>query len=181
MKPGSPPFYFGVLLIIGLIILINFIIFTVVIYKLTCSKKNVGAHKTTTGRAKNDLTWRRVQNAVAISALLGVTWFFGFMAIGGARVVFNVLFLVFNSLQGLAIFMMFCVRQKEVREKWSEWLPCERKPVINVGGTYKCRDEVGESMTLQEKSASTDTGPSRNLYSTQVTSLSETVSTDTKE
>eukprot|EP00057_Strongylocentrotus_purpuratus_P034849 XP_796775.3 PREDICTED: probable G-protein coupled receptor 112 [Strongylocentrotus purpuratus] len=120
VKPG-PALYYGVLLIVALLLAANFIIFGIVMQRLSC-RKSVAAHKT--NQASRGEMWRRVQNAVAISVLLGLTWFFGFLAIGGARLVFNILFLVLNSLQGFFVFLMFCVRQKEVREQWVRWMHC---------------------------------------------------------
>ena len=54
--------------------------------------------------------------------LLGLTWLFGAMAIGGARLVFQYLFCIFNSLQGFAIFWFHCLRQEEVRQCWFDFL-----------------------------------------------------------
>lgn len=54
--------------------------------------------------------------------LLGLTWFFGAVAIGSARLLFQYLFCIFNSLQGLAIFWFHCVRQPEVRQCWADFL-----------------------------------------------------------
>ncbi|XP_063953513.1 adhesion G-protein coupled receptor G6-like isoform X3 [Lytechinus pictus] len=121
VKPG-PALYYGVLLLVALLLATNFIIFGLVMQRLSC-RKSVAAHKT--NQASRGETWKRVQNAVAISVLLGLTWLFGFLAIGGARLIFNILFLVFNSLQGFFVFLMFCVRQKEVREQWVRWLHCQ--------------------------------------------------------
>ena len=127
MKPG-PALYYGVLLIVALLLAANFIIFGLVMQNLSC-RKSVADNKT--NQASRSEMWRRVQNAVAISVLLGLTWLFGFLAIGGARLVFNILFLVLNSLQGFFVFLVFCVRQKEVREQWVRWMHCnfaEPKP-----------------------------------------------------
>eukprot|EP00057_Strongylocentrotus_purpuratus_P029451 XP_011683925.1 PREDICTED: G-protein coupled receptor 64-like [Strongylocentrotus purpuratus] len=123
VKPG-PALYYGVLLIVALFLAANFTIFGIVMQRLSC-RKSVADNKT--NQASRGEMWRRVQNAVAISVLLGLTWLFGFLAIGGARVVFNILFLVLNSLQGFLVFLMFCVRQKEVREQWVRWMHCGQR------------------------------------------------------
>ena len=41
-------------------------------------------------------------------ALLGVTWVFGALAIGGAALVFIYLFALCNAFQGLFIFIFHC-------------------------------------------------------------------------
>ena len=165
--------HFGVLLMIGIIVLCNSAVFAKVIYNLIRRSKSAGTNKTTTDiKADHNVAWRRVQNAVAISALLGVTWFFGFMAIGGARVLFNVLFLVFNSLQGLAIFTMFCVGQKDVREMWSRWIHC-----CTTSGSYAFRNESragSDSNTLSLDKRCTKAEITQNQYSTHATSVSDT-------
>lgn len=62
---------------------------------------------------------KRVWTALAILCLLGLTWLFGAFAISDARIVFEYLFCIFNSLQGFFIFFFHCVRIPEVRKQWS--------------------------------------------------------------
>ena len=123
MKNSGPALYIGVHLIVALILAVNIVIFVLVMRRLI-NRTSASAHMTDMSREGQNDAWRRVQNAVAVSSLLGLTWIFGFLAIGEAKPLINVLFVVFNSLQGLVIFVMFCVRQKDVRDKWSEWLHC---------------------------------------------------------
>jgi len=51
--------------------------------------------------------------------LLGLTWLFGALAVSDARVAFEYLFCICNSLQGFFIFLFHCIRIKEVRSQWS--------------------------------------------------------------
>ena len=60
-------------------------------------------------------TISRFRNSVAVACLLGLTWIFGFLAIDVAAVAFQVLFCVFNSLQGVFIFVFFAASQSDVR------------------------------------------------------------------
>ncbi|XP_041479228.1 adhesion G-protein coupled receptor G6-like [Lytechinus variegatus] len=113
-------FYFAQLLPIALILTINTIIFTIVIYKVTCGRKmasltNTMEDSNAAGRRAELL--RSLQNAVAIGTLVGLSWVCGFMAIGGARFFFAVLFVIFTSLQGVFIFILFCIRLPEVRQQ----------------------------------------------------------------
>ncbi|XP_030834678.1 adhesion G-protein coupled receptor G6-like [Strongylocentrotus purpuratus] len=127
VRPG-PALYYGVLLIVALLLATNFIIFGLVMQSLS-RRESIATHKT--NQTNSGEMRRRVQNAFAISVLLGLTWLFGFLAIGGARLVVNILFLILNSLQGFFVFLMFCVRQKEIREQWVRWMHCnfaELKP-----------------------------------------------------
>ncbi|XP_033116034.1 adhesion G-protein coupled receptor G6-like isoform X2 [Anneissia japonica] len=62
---------------------------------------------------------QRAQNAIGISVLLGLSWFFGFMTFDTEHdYIFDILFCLMNSLQGLFIFVFFCLKQKEVRTIW---------------------------------------------------------------
>ena len=56
------------------------------------------------------------QNAVTISVLLGITWIFGFLAIDEATFAFQLLFCLFNAFQGFIVFLLFCLRQEDVRK-----------------------------------------------------------------
>ncbi|XP_041478680.1 uncharacterized protein LOC121426444 isoform X2 [Lytechinus variegatus] len=121
ISPG-PSLYFGMILPIGVILAFNSIIFTIVIYKLTCGRKtfaarNTGMSKKETMAKAREEAIRRAQNVVAIGTLLGLTWSFGFLAVGNGRVAFNALFAIFNSLQGVFVFFLFGIRQPEVGDK----------------------------------------------------------------
>ena len=107
---------------IGLILSVNGIVFAIVTYKLTCGRKTFSMSSTSAPEKENNAkarveTIRRAQNAVAIGVLLGLTWSFGLLAIGDGRIAFNALFTIFNSLQGVFVFLLFGIRQPEVREK----------------------------------------------------------------
>ena len=45
--------------------------------------------------------------------LLGLTWLFGIIAIGDAKLAFQYLFCIFNTLQGLFVFILFCILPTE--------------------------------------------------------------------
>ncbi|XP_038054372.1 uncharacterized protein LOC119726669 isoform X2 [Patiria miniata] len=123
LKPGNA-IYYGQILPIGLVLLFNFVIFTLVTRKLTCARKTIGSSSDKSHRQER---LRRLQNAVAISVLLGLTWVFGLLSvIQAASFAFQVLFAICNSLQGLMIFVLFCARQKEVHQVWREMFPCKR-------------------------------------------------------
>ncbi|XP_041484731.1 adhesion G-protein coupled receptor G6-like [Lytechinus variegatus] len=116
LTPGLS-FYLGLLLPVGLTISFNFIMFFVVIRRLWTA--NLGGN---VPLEKEDKTARyrqlrtRLLNAFSISVLLGLTWVFGFLAIEDATYVFQLIFCVTNSLQGLMVFILFCARQDDVRK-----------------------------------------------------------------
>ena len=71
---------------------------------------------------------QRLLNAFAVSIILGLTWVFGFLAVEEARGAFQLLFCIFNSFQGVLIFILFCYAQKDVRRLLLEKCCAESKP-----------------------------------------------------
>lgn len=61
-----------------------------------------------------DRSW--VIGAIALLCLLGLTWAFGLMYINESTVIMAYLFTIFNSLQGMFIFIFHCVLQKKVSQ-----------------------------------------------------------------
>lgn len=112
----GPSFYFAQLFPIALILTINTGVFIIVIYNLTCGRKMTSMKEPNAATQRAELL-RRLQNAIAIGTLLGLSWVSGFMAIGSARFFFNVVFVICTSLQGVFIFLLFCVRLPEVRQQ----------------------------------------------------------------
>ena len=110
-------FYFADLLIIFLILAFNIVIFTLALRKLTCGRNK------DSNRKEGAIT--HAIRAIAMCAILGLTWVFGFLTIVENResnLTFQVLFCIFNSLQGMFIFVLFCARQEEARNIWKDWL-----------------------------------------------------------
>ncbi|XP_022084125.1 uncharacterized protein LOC110975718 [Acanthaster planci] len=129
LKP-SVAFYYGQLLMIGLVFLYNAIIFVLVARRLTCKADKI---QSSSKRGKRSKIAKRLQNMVSVSVLLGLTWAFGLLAvIESSTFAFQILFCVFNSLQGLFIFLLFVVRQDKIR---SQVLSCFRRRKQNSGKT----------------------------------------------
>ena len=119
MFPGTA-MYYGLLLPIALVLAANAVIFVIVIYKINCRRTSgtptpAGTPKDSSAQKREDVV-RRVQNVIAVTTLLGLTWIFGFMSTANDKL-FHILFSVFNSLQGLFIFLLFCLRQPDVQER----------------------------------------------------------------
>ncbi|XP_033099300.1 adhesion G-protein coupled receptor G2-like [Anneissia japonica] len=120
MKHGLE-FYLGLLAIAAVILIINSVIYIQIIRQLTCRRKVM---KAKTDSIKMSELSVRVQNAIAIMMLLGPTWIFGFLAIDASdtvRDLFQLIFCVCNSLQGFFVFILFCVRQRDVRDLWANF------------------------------------------------------------
>ncbi|XP_066202997.1 adhesion G protein-coupled receptor E2-like isoform X2 [Saccopteryx leptura] len=65
--------------------------------------------------------------AMAQLFLLGCTWFLGIMQVGPAAHAMAYLFTIINSLQGIFIFLMYCLLSQQVREQYRKWLRGVRK------------------------------------------------------
>ena len=99
------------------VIVVNTLTFLLIMYKLSTRPAN------SADRGREGLL--RIKRAFGILILVGITWVFGFMAVSHARLVFQYLFAIFNCLQGFAIFMFYCVIQKNVRECWWALVRCD--------------------------------------------------------
>ncbi|XP_046549122.1 adhesion G-protein coupled receptor G2-like isoform X3 [Haliotis rubra] len=66
----------------------------------------------------------QLRGAVGVVILLGLTWVFAVFAIDRASIVFYYLFAITNSLQGLFIFIFYCIFKKDALTAWRRKLPC---------------------------------------------------------
>ncbi|XP_033122649.1 adhesion G-protein coupled receptor G6-like [Anneissia japonica] len=112
INPG-PVLYYGNIAIAGALFFTNLVIFILVICVLTCSRSRQITRKN--DKSKFATAKEQVSTAIGLSILLGLTWVFGFTAIAKStssnlRFSMQLLFCVFNSLQGLFVFLFFSVR-----------------------------------------------------------------------
>ncbi|XP_071826317.1 uncharacterized protein [Apostichopus japonicus] len=132
----------------------NFIIFILVITKLTCGRKKVAQMDN-----KSREMLLRFQNAIVIAVLLGMTWIFGYVSILGLKTLFNILFCIFNSLQGFCIFVFFGVCQPDVRAIWIGWLRvCRTRTSFGTSSMSTGLPSLskGESSALMKSTSATD-------------------------
>ena len=121
------PFYVSFLAPVVTIITINTGIFIAIMYKLST--------RPASSADKDNLTFVRLKRAFGILILVGLTWVLGFLAVKNARLVFHYLFAICNSLQGFAIFMFYCVTQRNVRDAWVALLRCDTKSLYRSNKT----------------------------------------------
>ncbi|XP_030848229.1 adhesion G-protein coupled receptor G6-like [Strongylocentrotus purpuratus] len=125
------PLIGGLLIPVGFIMIFNIIIFIRVIRRLNKTVKGRQIDKT-----EKRQRLRRFQNAVCILILMGLTWSLGYLSIiRPASEVVQGIFTILNSLQGYFIFMLYCVRQPQVRRAWrSQFSCCLSKSVAGSSG-----------------------------------------------
>ncbi|XP_071494561.1 adhesion G-protein coupled receptor G6-like [Diadema antillarum] len=109
---------------VGIIMLANLVIFIIVIARLSQTMVAKTANREKALREQV----RRVQNAVCLFLLMGLTWSFGFLLLIKAfNHVFQIIFITLNSFQGFLIFLLYCLRQPIVRETLGAcYVPCSR-------------------------------------------------------
>ncbi|GBM61205.1 hypothetical protein AVEN_241586-1 [Araneus ventricosus] len=108
--------YFAVAFPVSTLLAINFIMFGVIFFSVTCG----GSKETlrTNQDQKKDMV-ARAKAMFCVSLLLGLSWVFGFLAaMEGTKLLFQYLFVITTTLQGFLFFVFFVLRQKNTRELW---------------------------------------------------------------
>ena len=120
------PFYIGFLGPICLILLSNLVIFGIIMYKLSTRPTRSMDPKETSE------AMQRLKRAFGIMILMGLTWIFGAIAVEDFRLVFQYTFAICNSLQGFAIFVFYCLSQKNVRDAWLAFFRCDTRSDLKM-------------------------------------------------
>ena len=107
------------------ILLFNVVIFILVIGVLVKHNRNkVGETADIKNQKKSNI--RLAISLFGIMILFGLTWVLAAFTIREASLAFQILFAVFNSLQGFFIFIFFCVLSSDVRWLWLKMVTCGR-------------------------------------------------------
>nr|XP_020451347.1 adhesion G protein-coupled receptor L2-like isoform X4 [Monopterus albus] len=97
------------------IIVVTVIFLAVTMYKMV---KHSTSMKPDSSRLGGIRSW--VLGAFALLCLLGLTWSFGLFFLNKSSIVMAYLFTIFNTLQGMFIFIFHCLLQKKVRKEYSK-------------------------------------------------------------
>ena len=106
------------------VLLFNTVIFVIIITVLIKHSKKQLKRKADQEKRKTIL--RLMCSIIGVMSIFGLAWVFGALTVVSRSFAFQVLFALFNSLQGFMIFLFFCVISKESRELWTK-LICQRK------------------------------------------------------
>ncbi|NXW33222.1 AGRG6 protein, partial [Phaetusa simplex] len=104
----------------GIMFLMNVAMFIVVMVQIC------GRNGKRTNRSLKEEILRNLRSVVSLTFLLGMTWGFAFFAWGPLTLPFLYLFSIFNSLQGLFIFVFHCAMKENVQKQWRRHLCCGR-------------------------------------------------------
>uniref|UniRef100_A0A8C8GV29 Adhesion G-protein coupled receptor G6 n=1 Tax=Oncorhynchus tshawytscha TaxID=74940 RepID=A0A8C8GV29_ONCTS len=102
--------YFSVLF------LLNVAMFIVVMIQI-CGRNGKRSNRTL-----REEVLRNLRSVISLTFLLGMTWGFAFFAWGPVNLAFMYLFSIFNSLQGLFIFIFHCALKENVQKQWRRYL-----------------------------------------------------------
>ncbi|XP_051732517.1 adhesion G-protein coupled receptor G6 isoform X16 [Ctenopharyngodon idella] len=102
----------------SMIFLMNVAMFIVVMIQI-CGRNGKRSNRTL-----REEILRNLRSVVSLTFLLGMTWGFAFFAWGPVSLAFMYLFSIFNSLQGLFIFVFHCALKENVQKQWRRYLCC---------------------------------------------------------
>ncbi|XP_029966267.1 adhesion G-protein coupled receptor G6 isoform X2 [Salarias fasciatus] len=101
-----------------LVFLLNVAMFIVVMMQI-CGRNGKRSNRTL-----REEVLRNLRSVVSLTFLLGMTWGFALFAWGPVSLPFMYLFAIFNSLQGLFIFIFHCALKENVQKQWRRYLCC---------------------------------------------------------
>ncbi|XP_056261110.1 adhesion G-protein coupled receptor G6 isoform X4 [Seriola aureovittata] len=102
------------------VFLLNVAMFIVVMMQI-CGRNGKRSNRTL-----REEVLRNLRSVISLTFLLGMTWGFALFASGPVALAFMYLFTIFNSLQGLFIFIFHCALKENVQKQWRRYLCCGR-------------------------------------------------------
>uniref|UniRef100_A0A8C6TUL1 Adhesion G-protein coupled receptor G6 n=1 Tax=Neogobius melanostomus TaxID=47308 RepID=A0A8C6TUL1_9GOBI len=114
-----------------LVFLLNVAMFIVVMLQI-CGRNGKRSNRTL-----REEVLRNLRSVISLTFLLGMTWGFALFAWGPVNLAFMYLFSMFNSLQGLFIFIFHCALKENVQKQWRRYLCC---------GRFRLSDNSGQSV-----------------------------------
>ncbi|XP_058468948.1 adhesion G-protein coupled receptor G6 isoform X9 [Solea solea] len=141
-----------------LVFLLNVAMFVVVMLQIC------GRNGKRSNRSLREEILRNLRSVISLTFLLGMTWGFALFAWGPVSLAFMYLFSIFNSLQGLFIFIFHCAMKENVQKQWRRYLCCGRFRLSDnsdwsktaTNNTKKVSsDNLGKSLSSSSFSSST--------------------------
>ncbi|XP_033122647.1 adhesion G protein-coupled receptor E1-like [Anneissia japonica] len=135
LKPGAV-LYYGNISVVGVLFLTNIVIFILVIRVLMCCSRQ-RIQRITEPKSKFKHVKDQLSTAIGLSILLGLTWIFGFGAIersSSSHLTFSMqlLFCIFNSLQGWFIFVFYAVRTGDFKTCMCSFIHISKPPLDSI-------------------------------------------------
>uniref|UniRef100_A0A2M4B957 Putative g protein-coupled receptor n=1 Tax=Anopheles marajoara TaxID=58244 RepID=A0A2M4B957_9DIPT len=149
--PHGAALWYGLLLPIATIVLLNLVSFIVVLYHICTIRDprhpnpNNRTGKTVTGPQDHDLTLAQLRLSVFLFFLLGLPWIFGMLTTGTEEKLFAYLFCLTAPVQGFVLFLYFVVMDPVARRLWLVRL--RRCTAVATGRTASTKDTDMEKET----------------------------------
>ena len=129
----------GLIVPASLILSFNVVVFVLAIWRISRTRMGKNSQQ-----SRHRERIRRVLNASIILTLLGLSWIFGFLVNVNstkASEAFEVIFILLNSFQGLAIFVIYCVKPVAARKQLTDILRCRKVllPGQSSGATHSSK------------------------------------------
>ncbi|XP_030855740.1 adhesion G-protein coupled receptor G2-like [Strongylocentrotus purpuratus] len=134
------PLIGGLLVPMAIILIINIAVFILAMCRLQSSARMAGRVKKDCKTERQE-TLERIQNGIAILLLLGFTWTTGYLALINVDFT-ELLFIIFNSLQGFFIFVLYCLRKETIRKQWRRCICCA---LLREGGSAESQGNSGRT------------------------------------
>ncbi|KAI8791660.1 protocadherin Fat 4, partial [Biomphalaria glabrata] len=131
------------------VLLFNFIILIITLRVM----QSTAVHRL---KSKSEKLKSVVRTIYMLSPILGLTWIFGVLSVNSDLVVFQYLFAICNSLQGLFVFVCYCVLSHQIREGISNMRKHGHSKSFDSGvrGTDSSAKNDSETKTLRLGSSS---------------------------
>ncbi|XP_036270168.1 adhesion G-protein coupled receptor G6 isoform X3 [Pipistrellus kuhlii] len=153
----------------GIMFLLNVAMFIVVMVQI-CGRNGKRSNRTL-----REEVLRNMRSVVSLTFLLGMTWGFAFFAWGPLYIPFTYLFSIFNSLQGLFIFIFHCAMKENVQKQWRRHLCCGRfRLADNSDWSKTATNTIKKSSDNLGKSLSSSSIGSNSTYLTSKSKCSST-------
>ena len=137
------------------ILLFNTVMFVIVITVLIRHSRKKLGREVDQGKRKTVL--RLMCSIIGVMSIFGLAWVFGALTVVSRSFAFQVLFAIFNSLQGFMIFLFFCVISKESRDLWAKLLCRGKKLQTGSSAPSKAGKSLKQGVGTSSRSATFST------------------------
>ena len=164
----NTPFYVAYLAPILLVIICNLVVMCLSFKKIFKKSEVLSKQKLAAGK--------KLRIVFTCSVLMGTTWVLGVFAFGELTFTFQLLFTIFNSLQGTFIFIFYCLLNKDAQNEWKRVFGCAERTYITSSGVVSSGGHVRKKSgkrARKEKIKDSDNADDTVKGSTQLTELSK--------
>ncbi|KAL5253228.1 hypothetical protein ACHWQZ_G013115 [Mnemiopsis leidyi] len=98
------------------------------------------------------ITGMSISLVTVIASITGISWIFGAMTVGGSvgTLIFNYLYIILNSFQGVVIFYFHCFGKPDVRNAWTEKLSSGTSRLFTSSNNSQAPASYGKSIVPVE-------------------------------